>query len=232
MRCTKCSFEIKPNEKFCMHCGEKVSETSAQEFHVPKKTTLPKSKRDYGELKRCLLKSFVCIVLAAFMVFIVFFPNSITIETTGMETFNNSKFSLFHVIDSLVSGTARYNPSVLSIVMGVTVFISIFAAAIFWLFSAIAAIIRKGEKGLRCIAAIFTFLALGLSCILPHLAYRFVSQFKFIYSRAVGVLVEDIKGISPLFLYIGAGIIVLLIVFMWILISKLKRKEGKVNENE
>ncbi|MDR0287042.1 MAG: zinc ribbon domain-containing protein [Clostridiales bacterium] len=225
MRCTKCGFEIKPNEKFCMHCGEKVPETLFQEIYALKEPAPPRPKRDHSELKRCLLWAAVSIALAVFMFFFAFLPNSIAIKTTGIETSNNNKFSLLNAIGSLVLGTERYNPSVVSIVMGITVFIFIFAASAFWLFSAVASLVRKGEKGLRRIAAIFTFLALGSACALPHLAYKFVSQFKFIYSRAVGVLSEDINGVSPLFLYIWTGIAVLLIVTMWILDSKLKGKE-------
>ena len=174
MRCTQCGSEIKSNEKFCMHCGGKTPETLPQELYTLKEPAPPKSKRDYSELKRRLLQSLVGIVLAVFTFFFAFFPSSVAIKTTGVETFNNSKFSLLHIIGSLVSGTERYNPSVLSIVMGVAVFIFIFAASAFWLFSAAAALMRKGEKGLRRIAVIFTFLALGSACALPHLAYIFV----------------------------------------------------------
>ena len=234
MQCIKCGAEVKRGENFCMRCGERIPapKNLQQESNIPQEPTQPKPKKDYSELKLRILQTIFGIGLAAFMFFFAFFQNSISIETLGIETFNDNKFSLLHVIDTLVHGTERFNPSVLSIVMGVGVFIFVFAASAFWLFSAVATIIREGENGMRRISVILTFIALGTACALPHLAYMFVSPFKSAYARLVGVLQEDMDGVFPLFLYVWAGIAFLLVIATWILASKNKKLQGRVIENE
>lgn len=234
MRCTKCGAEIKQNKNFCMYCGEKMPspENLRQEYNIPQKPIYPKPKKDCRELRLRLLQTLFGVSLAAFMFFFSLFQNSISIMTTGVETYNDSKFPLFHIIDSLVHGTERYNPSVLSIVMGAGVFIFVFASSAFWLFSASATLIRKGEKGMRRISVILTFSALGSACALPHLAYLFVSQFRYAYARTVGVLPEDMSGVSTIFLSVWTGIAVLLLIATWVVAAKRHELKGKADENE
>ncbi|MDR3314618.1 MAG: hypothetical protein LBS96_09235 [Oscillospiraceae bacterium] len=195
----------------------------------PKKPPRQRNKKD---LKLLFMQAVIGIILAAFMILFPFFEKVVILKTTGAKNFLFGDFSLFHVMESLAFGNGRYSPSVLSVVMGITVLIFIFAASFFWLLWAIAAIARKGQNGIRRISIILTFLALGAAGALPHLAYVFVSQFRFIYARAGGVLPEDLQGVTAPLSYVWAGIILLLIVATWVLVFKQKAKKGTVNDNE
>ena len=216
------------------YAPEQVYAPAPAPTHAPKpqKEKKPKKERNRGGLKLRLLQVPVCIVLAGLMFFFIFLKGAVSIQTTGTEHFTGSNFSLFHIINSLIFGLGRYNPSVLSICMGGTTLAFIVGASAFWLISAIAALIHKGENGMRRIAGILTVLALALSCVLPLLAYRFVPQFKFIYARASSVLTENISGVFTPLIYVWAGVVALLMVVLWILAFKCNKKERLVTEDE
>ena len=260
MKCTKCGSDLKSTEKFCKRCGERNLENPSQTPQVtseppaaqqsgnvvpiappppvapkPAKTAKPKKapkQRNIKGFKLLIFQEFTYVVLAAMMFFIAFFEKSLVVETTKSDSLIIGDFSILNAIGNLVFGDDRYNPTVLSIVMGITVSIFIFAAAAFWLFCVIAAILRKGETGMRRMSVILTFGALATVCALPHLAYAFVSQFKLIYARAIHTFPDDIKGITAPLSYIIAAIVVLLIITTWIFASKRKKKEGTVQNNE
>lgn len=220
MKCTKCGSEVNSGDHFCVHCGEKIPENS----HV-------KRQRD-GNLKFLLLQVLICIILAAFMLLFIFFGHSVIIQTVDSENLLIGDFSLLHVIGSLVYGTNRYPPSVLSIVMGVTVLLFVFSAPAFWIFSAATALLRKGENGIRRMSVILTFLAIGSVCALPQLAYLLISQFKLIYAKAAGVLLEDMRGITSPLSYVWAGLVVFLMAACWFFVFKRREGERKGQKNE
>ena len=244
MICAKCGSAIEPTERFCSECGEKIPETLiqppeslAQTPEIILEEPLPKKKPASQPLNKNGLalrffQAFIMLILASGIFLFAFWENSVIVKTTSSENLIFGDFSLLHVIGSLVVGTEQYNPSVLSIVMGITAFIFIFSAAAFWLFSVIALLMRKGENGMRRIAAILTFLALGAACSLVPLAYNFVSQFKDIYTKFAGAYAYEMKSISSPVSYVWAGIVVLLVIAIWIFTFKRKNAEGKVNENE
>ena len=239
LRCSKCGIEVKLGEKFCMSCGEKLSEHTPQniqqEIYIPAPTeqsnpSAQPKQRNYGELKLRILQVLISLVLAALMFFFISLENSVILEVTGNEN-SDYKFSLLDIIHTLILGTKKYHPSVLSIVIGVNAIIFIFAAAAFWLFTAVATLICKGEKGMRRMAMVLTVYAIGSICTLPYLAYKFISQIKFMYARIVNVLLEDVNGIISFLSLIWAGIVVLCMIAIWILAFQRKKKERVVNVN-
>jgi|GEM_PF-5278356 len=199
---------------------------------TPTKVPKPKKERRSGGLKFRLLQVPVGIILAGLMFFFIFMEGTVSISTLGSEHFAGSGFSLFHIISTLMFGTGRFNPSVLSIAMGASALLFIAAASVFWLISALAALIHKGENGMRRISVILTFIALAMSCALPPMAYRFVPQFKYIYARNATVLVENVSGVSGVLIYVWAGVVALLTVVLWVLAFKCNKKERLVTENE
>lgn len=221
MHCAKCGFEVNPNDNFCVHCGEKIP-----------KTDQPAKPRLHHEYKLLLLQVFVCIVIAAVLSLFIFFGHAVIVQTVDDSPLLIGDFSLLHVIGSLVFGTERFPPSVLSIVMGVTTVLFAFAAPVFWLLSAAAALLHRGEKGIRRMSVVFTFLSVGSVCVLPHLAYMLISQLERIYANAAGVLLEDMKGITSTLSYIWAGIVILLMVSVWVLLFKRRKGAQRVKKNE
>jgi hypothetical protein len=181
-----------------------------------------------GKLAR-LYPTIIGIILAAIMVLFPLFEKAIIIKTSQTNSIFLGDFSLLHIIKSLVFGTLRYSPSVLSIAIGGIVFLFVSGAGLFWLIGAVATIIQKGRTGIHRIAVILSLFALGAACALPGLAYTLVSQFKPIYARAAGVLPEDMSGVASPMSYLWAGIIILLVVGARILSNKNNSKEGAVD---
>jgi len=188
-------------------------------------------RQQSGELLFRFLQIVSSFVLAVIMFLFPFWTSAFSFTTPSGSNTISDEFSLLHIIDSLVQGTERYNPSVLSIVMGVTVFIFIFATAFFWLISAITTLIRKGENGMRRMSVILTCFTVWSVCMLPYLSYALISHFKSIYARSLGIQPKNINGVSSIATFIWAGVVVLFIVLIWIFMQKRKGKERLVYGN-
>lgn len=226
MRCSKCNFENSPNVRFCVNCGTPLISATPVQPHAepsqkpvnpsPKPKAIKKPKADRAQAANLIktkvfffLQLFIYLLLAAGSVLFLFLESGITVHA---EIGNDVSFSFFSVITSLISGTARYNPTVLSIVISFSTIILAFGSTAFWLYAFVMKIIGKFHKESRLLALIVSFASAAAISLFTPLAYNFSGIMAQICAKNANILYADIISITSVWAYVFSGLIILLTV--------------------
>lgn len=241
MRCCKCNFESVPSDRFCQHCGAKLepehSEPQANPGVQPAAVNQPDAKAiankaadTNAEPKSSKVKArlflflqlFIYLAIAAVTVLLIFLENGVRVQAA----FSDDAFrecSLFSVIANLITGGDKYNPTAISIVMGVSTIILVFSSAILWMVTFFTKIIKKFHKESHLMTLIITALNLAAVCLLLPLAYRFSGVLTQICAREANFPVSEVSSIGSVWTFVFSGIILLLIIAELVFASKEKK---------
>ena len=246
MKCSGCNYENVPGARFCERCGERLAPERAEQQAVlgaeavaerPEAKKAPVNAAGSGRgLKNArgkagvflFLQLFLYLAIAAATILFIFFDKGVRVQSSfSTDTFG--ELSLFSVMVNLITGGDKYNPTAVSIIMGVGVVILAFCIALFWGVVFFTKIIKKFHKESHVMTLIITALNLAAVCLLVPLAYRFSGILTQICAREVNFMAAEISSISSIWSYVFAGCVVLMIAAELIFASKEKklRKEDK-----
>ena len=189
MKCLYCGLDSPENVMFCIQCGKKIEEQ-------PKNAGVSAVVKTAPEKGKVRIYAFwqilISIIISAIVVAFLFFPHGIMVRTAH-DTVMSEGLSLWHGIQILISGSGRYNATMLSIIIGFSTLLFALSVPFFQIFTILAKITKKSQRGIRRIAVIMTSFAITLECLMVPIAYKFVTSFKTICARETNL--NDITGI-------------------------------------
>lgn len=223
MKCCNCNFENIPNARFCQHCGTPLSTEpprakAAAEKRIPDASVSARRKARLFLLLQLLL---YLMIVAGTLLFL-FFEKGVRVQSAFRED-AYQEISLYSVMGNLVTGGEKYNPTALSIVMGVSAILLAFSSAFFWMVTFITKSIGKFHKESHVMTLIITALNLAAVCLLLPLAYRYSGVLKQICARAANFPVSEVSAVGSVWTFVFSGTILLLIVAELIFASKEKK---------
>lgn len=236
MKCNNCNFENKPNAAFCIKCGTKLEriQYSASQQNATEKRTKPPVHSSSNNMKKSKLRAkslaavqvLIYLMISSLNMFFMFFQNGVRVKCSYSSKAYKD-YSFFSVLLKLVSGGERYNPTVISIVIGVSAILLVFSCAFFWLFTAGTKIFGKFHRESHIITLIISFLNLVCICVSLPLAYRFSGILKLVYAREANFPISEITSIYSVLSFVIAGIILILIILECIVLSAEKKELSK-----
>ncbi len=176
-----------------------------------------------------LLQLLFYIAIIAVILMPLFLENGVKVQSTFKKS-SFKEFALFDIIKLLVSGGDKYNPTMLSIIMGVSTAILCFGSAISWTAAFFAKIIKRFDKELHTLSLILTGLSIAVTAAIVPVAYRFSGILKQAIAREANMFVDDIASVNSIFAFVFAGICIALIVIELIFASKEKQSKKHLNE--
>ncbi len=173
-----------------------------------------------------LLRSFIYFILAALSAAFIFFEPAVRVKSAfNKEVFGDLSF--FTVIMNLITGGDRYNPTVISIIMGVAALLLVFSSALFWLITLIAKLIKKSYSESRTMALIFTVLNSIVIAALVPVASRFSGVMNQACALEARILADDVASITSVWGIVFAVLCIVLIIVEKIFASKEKQNTKK-----
>ncbi len=186
-------------------------------------------KRSDGSGLFVFLQMIIYLALAAGSIAFIFFEKGASVNSL-FDSSVSKDFSFIDIITSLIFGTARANPTSISIIMGITAIILTFGSAIFWVTTFFTRAFKKSYHESHVMAVIFTILNSVVIALLAPLASRFSGMLKQACAKKVNMLIDDVGSISSVWAIVFAVICIALIVAELIFASKEKKCHKKSEE--
>lgn len=230
MKCNNCKCENKSGAVFCKKCGNKLDYAERSDLQQDTLKRKAKIKADKPSKKKTELKVkvlaslqvLIYLVIAALNMFFMFFRDGVRVKCSYSANAYKD-YSFFSVLMKLISGGERYNPTVVSIIIGVGTLLLVFSCAVFWLFASGTKICGRFHRESHVMALIISFLNLLCMCISLPLAYKFSGILKAVYAREANFPISDITSIYSVWSFVVTGVMLVLIVLECIILSAEKK---------
>lgn len=251
MKCSACNFENSPNTRFCARCGNPMKSESRVNSEVGmqgapvssgpqakpaytgvnsqasmKETVAkPRKKANVKAIFLAFFQMLVYAVLAALPVIAIFIEKGVRVQSAFKASVHKD-FSLFSIMTDLISGSERCNPTAISIIMGLSAMILVFACTFSWIVALLLKPLKKFHSESHVLALILTALnSISLSVLVP-LAYRYSGVLQHICARNANMLAGDVKSVTSVWAFVFAGICVVLVIVELILASQEKKSKA------
>lgn len=220
MKCSVCNLDNLPGSKFCGRCGAPLQPTPV----VKKKAELTKEQQS----EKIKAMVFWCLQMVIYLTFIagniliLFFEKTIKVNV-NFEEFDRPNLSLIETLLGLINGSSRVNPTVVSIIMGISAMVLIMGSSTAWLAVLITKIVDKGHKAAHALALIISFISLPYFALLIPLANRFSKVLLPFSAKALNIYETDIESVISIWLFVFVGIYIALII-MELIFALLEQK--------
>ncbi len=255
MFCPKCGNQLSDGAAFCGKCGTSINKPQQDNIGAP---VAPKPQQNYVAppvakpaprkikekkekttpsifTKNNLIKS----VMLLFIILLYAGTAFVTVASLLTENTVNA-VSLFNeevvrgmdlntLLNLLVYGNRVFNPSAISLALGIWSYIIIYSIPVFALFAIIGLFASKKVSRLHIVFTFMSILSL-ITMFALSLAPRFIPGLKGAFAVAVGIITEDISRFTFLPIIIIAAIIFVLLVVTTVLNVVLSKKRRVADE--
>ena len=207
-----------------------ITQTAPVKVKTKKEKTTPSifTKSKMVKCALILVSVILCLGIAFITIASLYIENTVNAVSLFDEEVV-SGINLNTLLDIMINGNRVFNPSAVSLALGIWSYIIIYSIPFFALLSIIGLFTSKKVSGLHIIFSIMSFLSVA-TMIVVSISPRFISGLKNAFAISTGMISEDIATISFI------PIIILSIVTLVLLVSAtavniiLSKKRRSTNE--
>lgn len=208
--------------------AEKENKPPTEVKSTPVKANLKRVKAP-GEIKTKAVFSVILVVFYAAAAFLaVSFPfaeNALTIKASADVAYTDS-YSVAEILGVMTSGNDYFNPTSLSVALGVAVYVFLFAVPVVALVALVTSVINRRFYSLHILFVTVTTLAAGAVAAFMPVVLEFAPGFEQAVMRSKGMFVQQVKSLIFATPIIYAGLLMACVVgtFVVTLIFNQRRK--------
>lgn len=232
MFCPYCGKENENDSLFCVDCGKQLSEpqpiTPAPQ--TPIKKPKERSPLITKEVRNKWLIALILILLytgiSALFIILLNLENSIAIKTVFDDDVTKH-ITLNQLLKAFVSGNKVFNPTTVTLALGVGTYTLIYSVPVFSVIALIGTFSGKKVFGLYTVSSVVTVLSVAATLLIAPLSLILIPDFKQVISASAGIVFNDFDKITFIPIIVFSVLIIALLVAIGIVTGLFNKRRTK-----